>query len=194
MPKNTQVDTGQEPWSSRNPRFSHPVQSPYAHQDGYPTPITSSAMGFPQSSQSSQAGPSRSRKAAAMQMEIDGMENKAREMTINEPSDGRVGVEKPCEYSLAPWYEADHVSLSRQSPPTATVLILNYRRRTRLHRDQRIRRWIIRDSVPMRLALAHQGRPYAISNAKWSRSKTGMDRKEASRAEKDETRLGRRMG
>jgi hypothetical protein len=29
-------------------------------------------------------------------MEIDGMENKAREMSINEPADGRVGVEKPC--------------------------------------------------------------------------------------------------
>jgi hypothetical protein len=31
-------------------------------------------------------------------MEIDGMENKAREMSINEPADGRVGVEKPCAY------------------------------------------------------------------------------------------------
>jgi hypothetical protein len=33
-----------------------------------------------------------------MQMEIDGMENKAREMSISEPADGRVGVEKPCAY------------------------------------------------------------------------------------------------
>jgi len=49
---------------------------------------------------SSQAGPSRNRKAAAMQMEIDGMENKAREMSISEPTDGRVGVEKPCAYIL----------------------------------------------------------------------------------------------
>lgn len=96
MPRKTEIDTGQGEWSSRSARFSHPVQNqnPYAHQDGYPTPITGSAMGFPQSSH---AGPSRSKKAAAMQMEIDGMENKAREMTINEPSDGRVGVEKPCE-------------------------------------------------------------------------------------------------
>jgi len=97
MPRNTEADTGQE-WSARTPRFSHPVQnqSPYAHQDGYPTPITGSNMVFPPSTQQSQAGPSRSKKAAAMQMEIDGMENKAREMTINEPADGRVGVEKPC--------------------------------------------------------------------------------------------------
>jgi len=98
MPRNTEVDTGQE-WPSRNPRFSHPIQnqSPYAHQDGYPTPITGSNMVFPPSSQ---AGPSRNRKAAAMQMEIDGMENKAREMSISEPTDGRVGVEKPCAYIL----------------------------------------------------------------------------------------------
>lgn len=95
MPRNTEVDTGQK----REPRYSHPVQNqnqnPYAHQDGYPTPITGSNMGFVQTSQ---AGPSRSNKAAAMQMEIDGMENKARELSINEPTDGRVGVEKPCEY------------------------------------------------------------------------------------------------
>jgi len=39
-----------------------------------------------------------------MEMEIDGMENKAREMTINEeePSDGRMGTEKPCELIVAP--------------------------------------------------------------------------------------------
>jgi hypothetical protein len=39
-----------------------------------------------------------------MEMEIDGMEHKAREMTINEeePSDGRVGVVKPCKSLFAP--------------------------------------------------------------------------------------------
>lgn len=102
MPKNTkQVDTGQQ-WSGRSARYSHPVQAqdPYAHQDGYPTPIT--ATGFLQSSR--QAGPSRPRGTTAMEMEIDGMENKAREMTINEeePSDGRMGTEKPCELIVAP--------------------------------------------------------------------------------------------
>lgn len=101
MSRKTDIDTGQAGWSSPNPRYSNSGQnqSPYAHQDGYPTPVTGSATGFPQSQQP-QAGPSRSRIAAAMQMEIDGMENKAREMTINEPSDGRVGVEKPCEHPV----------------------------------------------------------------------------------------------
>jgi hypothetical protein len=39
-----------------------------------------------------------------MEMEIDGMEHKAREMTINEedPSDGRVGVVRPCKSFFAP--------------------------------------------------------------------------------------------
>ena len=47
-----------------------------------------------------------------MQMEIDGMENKAREMSISEPTDGRVGVEKPCAYNLDLFgYCADHSSL-----------------------------------------------------------------------------------
>jgi len=201
MPRNTEVDTGQE-WSSRTPRFSHPVQnqSPYAHQDGYPTPITGSNMVF---LPSSQAGPSRSRKAAAMQMEIDGMENKAREMTINEPTDGRVGVEKPCAYFLFPsdlllttifplYPLRTHSSIFH--PHATLIYISTYRRRTRLYRDQRTRRRIIRHSLSLRLALAHQARSYVVSNAEWSRSKTRVDRKKTGRVEKDETRLGRWMG
>jgi hypothetical protein len=94
------IDTGQSDWSAPNPRFSYPVQSQsnshYSHQDGYPTPVATSHMGY------QQAGPSRSRRQLAVEMEIDGMEHKAREMTINEPSDDRVGVEKPCEWLVVP--------------------------------------------------------------------------------------------
>jgi hypothetical protein len=95
------IDTGQSSGSyshrqngSEGYSHAHRYPSQTHGQDAYPTPITGSSISYHQSSP--QAGPSR-RQGSAIQRDIDVMEHQARGMSINEPTDGRVGTENPSE-------------------------------------------------------------------------------------------------
>lgn len=106
---NLNVDTGHRPYDGHDQSLGpeqgngvyghgHGHGQGHGHRQGpqhpYPTPVSASSFHTPSSAE---AGPSR-RKSSTMQMEIDGMEHRARELRLDDAADGRVGVEDPREY------------------------------------------------------------------------------------------------
>lgn len=72
---------------------------------------------------------------------------------------------------------------------------LHYRRRREeLYPNKRTRRWIVRNSMVVRLALSHTSRSYAFGDAMRSRIKAGMGGETARGFEDDEESLGEWMG